>query len=424
MNGDHSIPADFRGVIEECAIRATEETAEGAPEYERFRVISDEVGIFLYILARSTWRTRMSDMGGWGGAASSIIWLAGAANETDGEVTAWETNPRRFLKLQNCLSRARLAPNVELLGADPLWDFRDDTDSPMERITVRETEPGEPGSIPGKGSDLVVASLLEPDWIHRLRKGWDLLDIDGLLVLTDTLQGGGQAEAALSDFFKSRLAATVSFPLGEGVLIVVKLSADHRDPDVPVHELMVGQKANEVLEEIQERNRMPGAHLMAIPPATGRFLWTLVYSMQAKNVLEIGASAGYSGTWLASALKLTEGSLTTMDHDPKKVSMARESYDRAGVGDVVEILEGDAHEIVPTLEDPYDLVFLDCDKKYYQDLLEPILWRLKRGGLLVADNVISHGEILKGYVDQVQHHPCLASVTVPVGSGEETTMVL
>ena len=70
------------------------------------------------------------------------------------------------------------------------------------------------------------------------------------------------------------------------------------------------------------------------------------------------------------------------------------------------------------------MVFLDCDKEHYQDLLEPILYRIRRGGLLIADNVISHREILKQYVDEVQHHPCLASVTVPVGSGEEMTMVL
>jgi len=429
MNGDQSLPADFRGIIEECAHRAVEEGAEGAPESERFRVISDEVGLFLYMLARAANRTSISDMGGLGGASSSIVWLAGAACRTDGEVIAWEANPRRLLKLQNCLSRARLAPNVELICADPLWSFEEDEGEPAQpaqhdsESLIEKVRIWEGLDTLDAGSDMSVASLVEPDWNLRMARAWDLLEPEGIFVLTDTLLAGESTEARIGDFFGPRPAATVSFPLGEGVLVAYKLP-DETLSGARDDSMILGGQAHEVLEDLQTRNRKPGSRLWAIPPETGRFLWIIIRSMAAKRVLEIGASGGYSGTWIAKALETSGGTLTTMDLDPDKVALARETYSRAGVADRVEIIPGDARDIVPTLEGQYDLVFLDCDKEFYLDLLEPILWRLRRGGLLIADNVLSHGELLKSYVDEVQHHPSLASLTLPIGSGEEMTMVL
>lgn len=421
MNGENSLPADFRGIIEECAARATEEGVEGAPEWERFRVISDEVGKFLFILARSTWRTRIVDMGGRSGAASSVIWLAGAVNQIDGEITAWESNPRRLLKMQNCLSRARLSPNVELVSADPMWrtDENDDESPQPVQIAV-DTDNDDDEDRPG--FDMVIASLTEPDWSARIELGWDLLDTNGLMLLTDTRQVGDEGSQFVDEFIAKRPAFAIGIGLGEGVLIAYKLDVD--SPDDATESSILGEKAYSVLEKLNAENRKPGSRLWAIPPETGKFLWTLARSMDAKNVLEIGASGGYSGTWIAGALKETGGRLTTMDIDSQKVRRAADTYTEAGVSDIVRIIEGDARDIVPTIEGTYDMVFIDCDKEYYQDLLEPILWRLRRGGLLVADNAISHGEILKQYIDEVQHHPCLASVTVPIGSGEEMTMVL
>ena len=412
MNGENSLPADFRGIIEECAARAMEEGVDGAPEWERFKVISDEVGKYLFILARSTWRSRMVDMGGRCGAASSVIWLAGAACQVDGEITAWEANPRRLLKMQNCLSRARLSPNVELVSADPMWRMDEDEEDTSDIAPDDER----------RNFDMIVASLTEPDWMARIHLGWDMLESDGLMILTDTLQVGEEGSRAVNEFIKTHPAFAVGIGLGEGVLMAMKLSDENGDP--MSDSSILGEKAYNVLENLQAENRKPGTHLMAIPPETGKFLWILVRAMGAKNVLEIGASAGYSGTWIAKALEDTDGKLTTMDIDPGKVSRAAETYAEAGVSDRVTIIEGDARDIVPTIEGTYDMVFLDCDKEHYQDLLEPILYRIRRGGLLIADNVISHGEILKQYVDEVQHHPCLASVTVPVGSGEEMTMIL
>ncbi len=417
MNGDHSLHADFRGIIEECALRAMDEDAEGVPEWERFRVISDEVGIFLYITAGSTLRKRIIEMGGRGGAGSSIIWLAGAASRIGGEVVTWEANPRRWVKLQNSLSRARLSPHVQLRTIDPLWPRG-------EHGGVIAPPAVEASGAPAESADMVVVSVTEPDWPQRMSLGWDVLEPGGLVVLTDTFQASEAAEAVLGEMFQRHPAAVAGFPLGEGVVLASKLAEPCCGPEGTEDAVIVGDRAAGVLEELQEEDRLPGSRLWAIPPETGRFLWILTKGMGAKSVLEIGTSSGYSGTWIACALQSTGGSLTTIEIDPEKVAMARKTYERSGVADWVTIIEGDARAVLPCLEGRYDMVFLDCDKEFYGDLLEPILLRLRRGGLLIADNVTSHREELRLYVEEVKRHSSLASVTVPVGSGEELTMVL
>ena len=422
MNGDHSLPADFRGIIEECVHRAMDEDVEGVPEWERFRVVSDDVGIFLYLLARGTKRKHVVELDGTGGAGSSVVWLSSAMQAVDGTVTAWESNPRRWVKLQNSLSRARLSPSVELRTLDPL--FRESDEGPVIAPPVTDTaELNGLRELETFDCDMAVVSLTEQDWPDRISYAWDILGTNGLIVLIDTLQVGDYAETILGDFLGTRDAVAIGIRMGEGLVIALKLS-DTCDIDEIPETAMVGEKAHGVLKDLERRNSKPESKLWAIPPITGTFLWMLVSAMGARDVLEIGASSGYSGIWIASALRKTGGRLTTMDIDPEKVRMAGESYKKAGVDDLVTILEGDAREIVPTIDRQFDLIFLDSDKEAYYDLIEPVLWRIMRGGLLIADNVISHRDELGAYLDEVKRHANLMSVTVPVGSGEEMTMVL
>jgi len=422
MNGDHSLPADFRGIIEECALRAMDEDVEGVPEWERFRVVSNDVGIFLYLLARGTKRQHVIEFDGSGGAGSSVIWLSSAMQAVDGTLTACEVNPRRWVKLQNSLSRARLSPKVELRTIDPL--FRPDEDGTViAPPVIADSEfGGLTGSLPAD-CDMAVVSLTERDWPDRMIYAWDMLEKNGLLVLLDTAQADSYAENVLGDFLGTHPAASVGILIGEGILLAIKLDDSGGKTEIP-EIAMVGEKAHEVLKKLEKQNRKPDSRLWAIPPVTGTFLWILAKSMGAKDILEIGASSGYSGIWMASALRESGGHLTTMDFDPEKTKMASESYKKAGVDDLVTIHESDALEIVPTIDRQFDLIFLDCNKEFYYDLIEPVLWRVKRGGFLIADNVISHKIELGSYLDEIKNHSCLMSVTVPIGSGEELTMVL
>lgn len=424
MNGDHAIPSSFKALIEDCALRATEEDIEGVPEWERFRVISHEAGLFLYILVFSTRRKKIIVLDGHGGAGSSIAWLAGAATEVGGEVRAFEINPRRRLKLQNILSKARLSPVVGVSGFDPLWEGGGGVIAPPETEDgsqvedIVELEPG---------YDCVVVSLSDADWLQRISIGWDLLDEDGILVLTDTLQAPDSADDLIGEFFAARAASAVGIRIGEGLVIAYKLPSDSPEQAELVGDsALVDDRALEVLHELATENLKPGSRLWAIPPETGRFLWMLLRAMEASNVLEVGASSGYSGIWIASALGKTRGSLTTIEIDPEKVALATQSYNRAGVSDRVAILEGDAREILGlgSVRGPFDLIFLDCEKEHYLELAIDLVALLRPGGLLVSDNVISHSDELKNFVEEMQHHNNLASVTAGVGSGVEVTIRL
>jgi len=126
---------------------------------------------------------------------------------------------------------------------------------------------------------------------------------------------------------------------------------------------------------------------MNVPVEDGRLLRLLAEAMGAKKVVEIGTSNGYSGLWLCLALRATGGHLTTFDIDPKRIKMARKNFEKAGVGQLVTIVPGDAHETVRQLEGPLDLVFIDADKPGYLDYLQKLRPLVRPGGLIVSHNM-------------------------------------
>ena len=147
----------------------------------------------------------------------------------------------------------------------------------------------------------------------------------------------------------------------------------------------------ERMEEYAETNNVP-----IIGPLVGRFLYNLAKTSQSKKVLEIGTAIGYSGIWLARAITPVKGSLTTIDMSPERVKVARKNIAEAGLDKSVKIIEGNALEILPTLKDEYDLIFLDSDKDAYPDAFRMSIPRLRKGGLFVADNALWGGEVAKG----------------------------
>jgi predicted O-methyltransferase YrrM len=169
-----------------------------------------------------------------------------------------------------------------------------------------------------------------------------------------------------------------------------------------------------------ERSR----RMLNITPDTGRLLWILVRSAGATRILEVGTSNAYSTIWLADAARAAGGRVTTLERNPEKVRLARENLARAGLLDHVDIREGPAAETLATLAGPFDFVFLDADRPSYHRYLELALPRLRPGGLLVADNVVSHADELRDYLARVKAHPDLLSVTVPIGKGEEVSLKL
>ncbi|HEX2501316.1 MAG TPA: O-methyltransferase, partial [Methylomirabilota bacterium] len=137
--------------------------------------------------------------------------------------------------------------------------------------------------------------------------------------------------------------------------------------------------------------------MLNITPDTGRFLWILVRAARATRILEVGTSNGYSTIWLADAARATGGRVVTLEHDPNKVRLARENLQRAGVAGWVDVRQGPAADTLSGLPGPFDLAFLDADRASYRTYLELVVPKLVPGGLLVADNVVSHRSELEDF---------------------------
>jgi len=163
---------------------------------------------------------------------------------------------------------------------------------------------------------------------------------------------------------------------------------------------------------------------LAVEPTTGRFLFSLVAPQTACEVLEIGGSRGYSTIWLGAGVRYLGGRVLSLEQDPAKAEAWRANIADAGLADWCELAEGDAFATLAELEDVFDVVFLDAWKGDYERLFELARQRLEPGGLVVADNVLSHVETLGAYSEARQADPTLTSVTVPLDRGLELSVVL
>jgi caffeoyl-CoA O-methyltransferase len=130
-----------------------------------------------------------------------------------------------------------------------------------------------------------------------------------------------------------------------------------------------------------------GTRYANVSTPDGRLLRLLTESLGAKRVVEFGTSTGESGLWFALALRKTGGHLYTHDIDPGRIAVARENFKKAGVEDIITIIEGDGHETAKQLKDPIDIAFIDADKPGYPDYLAKVLPLVRPGGLIIAHNM-------------------------------------
>ena len=179
-------------------------------------------------------------------------------------------------------------------------------------------------------------------------------------------------------------------------------------------------------EDAQERAAGVEAARRArqVAPTTGRFLFSLVACQTSCEVLELGGSRGYSGIWLAAGVRILGGRVTSVERDPEKCRAWRRNVADAGLAEWAELVEGDAFDVLERSEDVYDVVFLDAEKRDYEPLFALARRRLEPGGLVVADNVLSHSDPLAEYSRRRQADTALSSVTLPLDRGLELTTVL
>jgi predicted O-methyltransferase YrrM len=176
-----------------------------------------------------------------------------------------------------------------------------------------------------------------------------------------------------------------------------------------------GERASGVSREQRARQ---------VARTTGQFLFAFVAPQADCEVLEIGGSRGYSSIWLAAGVGHLGGRVLSLEHDPVKAEAWRRNVAEAGLDGVADLIEGDAFETLPPIDDVFDLVFLDAEKEQYEELFAHARRKLEPGAAVIADNVLSHQETLGAYSRARQSDPTLESVTVPLDRGLELSVVL
>ena len=194
---------------------------------------------------------------------------------------------------------------------------------------------------------------------------------------------------------------------------------------------MLDEKVRAVLarleaEDAQEREEGIARELRArqVARTTGQFLFSLVAPQVDCEVLEIGGSRGYSSIWLGAGVRYFGGRVLSLEADPAKVEAWRANVAEAGLEETAELIDGDAFETLPQIQDVFDLVFIDAEKDDYERLFQLARGKVEPGGLFVADNVLSHADALAEYSRARQADPTLESVTLPLDRGLELSVVL
>jgi predicted O-methyltransferase YrrM len=179
-------------------------------------------------------------------------------------------------------------------------------------------------------------------------------------------------------------------------------------------------------EDAAEREQGVARELRSrqVARTTGQFLFALVAPETSCEVLEIGGSRGYSSIWLAAGVRYLGGRVLSLEFDPAKAEAWRRNVEEAGVDDVAQLIEGDAFETLPAIDDVFDVVFIDAEKDQYEPLFDLARPKVEPAGLFVADNVLSHEDALGAYTRARQSDPTLESVTVPLDRGLELSVVL
>jgi predicted O-methyltransferase YrrM len=194
---------------------------------------------------------------------------------------------------------------------------------------------------------------------------------------------------------------------------------------------VLDERVRDVLERLEredadERARdLPAAQrARQVARTTGQFLFALVAPQTDCEVLEIGGSRGYSSIWLAAGVRHLGGRVLSLENDPAKAEAWRRNVADAGLEEWAELVEGEAFETLERLDDVFDLVFLDAEKDDYERLFALARGTLEPGGLVVADNVLSHPDPLAQYSAARQADATLSSVTVPLDRGLELSVIL
>jgi len=207
---------------------------------------------------------------------------------------------------------------------------------------------------------------------------------------------------------------------------------------------MINEKIQYVLSRLEKDIDYETKHLDEIPSEKrlnciskniGMFYNILLKSINAKNILEIGMSVGYSGLWFADAVmsnKQPNGQIITIDREKFKIDSATRNFEEAGADSLIKIREGEARKILHEIkaefnENYFDFIFIDADKESYIEYFDLCLPLVRKGGIIGADNILfpeRFNEMMADYLSHVRSKSNVQSVTIPIDNGEEVTIKL
>jgi len=209
---------------------------------------------------------------------------------------------------------------------------------------------------------------------------------------------------------------------------------------------MINEKIQKVLSRLEKNidyetkhhNKIPSQkRLNCISKNIGMFYNILLKSIEAKNILEIGTSVGYSGLWFADAVMSNiqyqnKGTIITIDKEKFKIENATQNFKEAGINSLIKIKEGEARTILSNIKDQFgenffDFIFIDADKESYIEYFDLCLPLVRKGGIIAADNILfpeRFNQLMVNYVSYVRKKSNVQTVTVPIDNGEEITIKL
>ena len=207
---------------------------------------------------------------------------------------------------------------------------------------------------------------------------------------------------------------------------------------------MINEKIQNVLSRLEKdidyennhRDEVPSEErLNCVSKNIGMFYNILLKSINAKKILEIGMSVGYSGLWFADAVMSStqvDGQIITIDREKFKIDKATQNFEEAGVRSLIKIKQGEARKILHEIkeefgENYFDFIFIDADKESYIEYFDLCLPLVRKGGIIGADNILfpeRFNEMMADYLSHVRSNPNVQSVTVPIYNGEEITIKL
>ncbi|HLZ56503.1 MAG TPA: class I SAM-dependent methyltransferase [Ktedonosporobacter sp.] len=182
----------------------------------------------------------------------------------------------------------------------------------------------------------------------------------------------------------------------------------------------IGDLITELAQEGQSndtREQERSKKMLNLEPETAQLLSILVRSGHRTRLLEIGTSNGYSTIWLAWAAQANGGRVISIDREEHKHVLADANLRRAGLRASVDLISGDATQIVAGLPGPFDCVFFDADRRSAPAQLALLLPKLAPDALILADNALSHPGEIAGYLAAIKELPDCEHVIVPVGKG-------